>query len=382
MNKLMSRYKGLILSCVGMILIVVCVCSFSFESDAMDINYGMEFFVNYSEPAVSDSEGYITFLLYDMWEGGYEVETYFWYACSTNDGVESPAYMCVWVGDYGGSSRLDEQYIEFAPGGLQNNAGYYSLGCIDTAGVYSYQKFSSSARYRKDMSYFGKQIVSAKYSGNITLMNGQDYFYDYDMPFTVYYSEDGSARLLMSILQQLQSISSDTGVDNLLKDLKNTIVTELDDIESLLTTIASRVGLINSKMDKVNTALTNIYNKITSYFPDILNELEEQTSWLEKIWNSIQEFFTPDEKDKEESDKLKEETTDKSDALNDLNEQNKTDKTDIDGASNSVDENVDLDSIDNYGKVLAVITENQYILQILLLVFSVALVAYVLFGKK
>ena len=135
---------------------------------------------------------------------------------------------------------------------------------------------------------------------------------------------------------------------------------------------------VDSELDSIKSELEKIYDKAD----EILNEQKKQTSWLERIWDSIQEFFNPSEEEKTESEQFESETTDKSDEIGGLVEDSKTEKPDVDDMSDSIDSNLDMTSANEYGAVLLNITENEYILQMLLIVVTVAIIAYVLFGKR
>ena len=365
MNKKMSRYKGLILSCVSVMLIVVCVCSFSFESKASNL----EIVVNHAKPSTSDTQGYITVFRYDEPNNSYNAHTYFWNMYCAKDGSgKLPIYMQVEISPY---------EIVFRPAGdtdyIQVGDYYYNLYEVTPQGYYRIRMSTGTERYTANLST--KPVHGWQCGGNVYVVDDVGYWNN----FTVYYSETASDLLMQDVLEMLQTINTQSHLDshNIWMELVS-ILDSVDGVENQLSSVINYLKSIDDELVGIKDELEKIYAKAD----EILEEEKKQTTWLEKIWNSIQEFLNPDEEDKEESDKLQSESNDKTDKLDDLNEQNKTDKTDIDDASNSVDENVDLESIDNYGKVLATITENQYILQILLLVFSVALVAYVLFGKK
>lgn len=115
----------------------------------------------------------------------------------------------------------------------------------------------------------------------------------------------------------------------------------------------------------------------------IYDAQEESNTWLEKIWTSIQRFFKGDNaEDDAKVEEFGNETTSQSNKINDLNQQNKVEKVDPSGASSNVDSHIDTEAIGNYGTVLSVFTGNTHILQYILIVLAVALIAYVLFGKR
>lgn len=324
MNKKMSRYKGLILSCVSMMMIVVCVCSFSFESKAADYN------VNISRPQATTNSGYIELLLKKKSDSSYLVNVMFW-NCFGVDGNKSV--------DVNISSEKCQLVVY---------EGYITVFTITSDGRDNPALAASgnSSNYTYDGDWFGYSIVGYRVYGNVgactTSIGG------YGDDWKVGYN------------------------DNAIEVYKLTQI-----YSELVQANVNDVTMIN-KLNQIYNSVDTVESKLQQ----LIDLQEESNTWLEKIWNSIQEFLTPDEEDVEESDKLESETNDKTDKLDDLNEQNKTDKVDVDSATNSVEENVDFDSISTFSNIFVYITENEYVLQMLLLVFSVALVSYVLFGKK
>lgn len=110
----------------------------------------------------------------------------------------------------------------------------------------------------------------------------------------------------------------------------------------------------------------------------ITSEQKETNSWLGKIYSKILQLFNGGT----ESDKFEEESKEQSDKLDSLNDQNKVNKPDVDKSEQLVDSNVDEDSIESFGSTLSTFTKNKHVLPLILSALSVALVAYVLFGKR
>lgn len=371
MNRKMSRYKGLILSCMSVIMIVVCVCSFSFESYAENSNVnanvqnpGYEFYLDYAEPAKSPSQGYINLLLKTTTTlyPHYYVVTYYWstYSLKTNV-TDLPVY---------GKCIIKKNDFQFTLNAVNDANSYsYALYEFNADGDCRLKQYSTSERFAQN---FGEtEIVAYKAYGNVLV----DSYIIPTINFSVYYSDDGSSALLMDILNYV--VASVDLSDVILSKLYD-ILYSVDGVENQLNSVINYLNSIDTELEDIGISLDEINNK----YDDLLKETKKQTSWLEKIWNSIQEFINPSDEDEEDSEKIENDTTDKKDALDELNEENKTEKTDVEDASEDVDENVDLDTIGSYGAVLSGITENEYVIQILLLVFSVAFVSYVLFGKK
>lgn len=341
MNKKMRRYKGLILSCISVMMLVVSIFSFSFESKA---SASGEYYVPYSEPTANDKSGY-----FNVDAGDGVLYTYFWNLTGSWATAGTPPACEMYV-RFSGNNIIFHPYVYGGTGSTYITFGYY-----DSSGTIHFLYYGAIGLNDYEIiQNFWAGVKGVSFGGNCSI-GAQDLSLGTPL---IHWNDSVDAQnlntKLNAILNSLSNIDGDT----------STIINKLQDIYN-------QDVSINSKLSAMNTLLN-----------EIKSEQKQTNTWLEKIWNSIQEILNPNEESKEESDKLESETNDKTDKLDDLNEQNKTDKTDIDSAANSVDENIDLDSIDHYGKVLSVITENQYILQILLLVFSVALVAYVLFGKK
>ena len=369
MNRLMSRYKGLILSCMSMMMIAVCVCSLSFESKAStSAVHGQEFTMNYPEPSTGEYQGYVHLLMYnpDTVGSGYYVTTYFWTCFAVSDGKNSPCVMQV---------TINENSVEFAPFGASNKAdsAFYVISGITNNGTFSTKKYSSTQRYSPS---FQNKIVGYKMSGNVMI---QTSISNSAVPFTVYYAPDKSTQLLMDVYDMLSTMNTQQHLDSYSLWMK--LIDILSECETIEEQIEKTNGFLSDNQAELEKANYNL-GEILKRLNNILDEQKTQTSWLKKIWESIQKLISPEDKDSEKTDEMQSSANDKTNQLNDLNEQNKTDKTDIDDASNSVDENIDLESVDNYGSILSVITGNTYVVQMLLIVFSFVLIAYVLFGKK
>lgn len=358
MIKKLSRYrKQIALFLCTLLALSGSVCSFSFESKASNL----EFEVSYAEPATSDTQGYINILFQNDEDGRFMVWTYFWYCVAEKNGVSSPCYAVI---------DLEPSKLTFSIGGVGSaTSAYYNLNLIDGVGQYGSVKVSATSAYTR--SFDGWTIYGYKYAGNVGELTRSTARND----FTLLYSADASAVLLQDIFNVLNETAGvHADIYNVVYDIYNSV----DSVEGKLASVVTYLQSVDSKLSSISTQLSSIYSRAG----EILAEEKEQTTWLEKIWNSIQEFLAPDAEDKETTDQFKEDSSTQSDKMNELNQQNKTDKVDVGSASSDVDANIDFESVGNYGGVLAVITENEYILQMMLVVVAISLVAYVLFGKK
>lgn len=357
----LKRYEKQIVAVMSALVILVGgIFSTSFQADASatGVNNGIEYFVNYAEPATSDYEGYLNVLMRNTVSQELCVQTFFWYTCATKDSLESPAYLYL---------TIDSDMVAFVPAGsLSASGGFIAVSYFDQTGQLQYLGSSSSNTITWNSAFWGWEIVGYKYAGNVGTVNACIVNNQYN--YTVYFSEDGTAVLLMDVISLLQQ-SNKTNSD-----------------------IYNMVVQILYSSDEINVRLSDLqqYIKYTYYevydlrqkVIDLLNAQMQTNNWLQDIWISIQKFFNPSVDEQEENEKFESETSESSGTINELNQQNKTEKVDINSASSSVDKNIDVDSIGSYGLVLANITENEYILQMLLMVFAIGLVAYVLFGKK
>lgn len=362
----LSRYRKQIMSVLMALVMAGSICFFEpMTVNAIGLNNGIEFYVNYPEPATSDYEGYIILLLRNNNTGEYALETLFWYCCATFNDYYNPCYMTV---------DLNPTLISFSPGGNTGSDSIYSISDIDATGRYSHLFHSSTERYYLNLGMFGWTIMSYKFAGNLNILNATGVDNTSNL-FTVYFSQDGSAMLLMEIISLLQSsISIDSSI---LQQVTN-IIGSVDGLENQLTSVINYLKSVDDKLPDIQDKLQNIYDKLD----EILEEEKKQTSWLEKIWNSIQEFFSPSTEDQEVTDSLKENSQSQSNQLNDLNEQSKVEKVDPGSASASVDSYIDTAAVGTYGTVLSTFTGNNTVLQYLLIVFAVAFIGYVLFGKR
>lgn len=366
----LKRHKNRIM-CMISAFVLFCGCVFS---DALTVSASgivtptdNDFYVNYARPAVSDTQGYINLYMQSNANGLY-VHTLFWNVTAilpdnSGDSVSNipiNAYITLrdYEFDFGGYGAYPDE-VSFN----------YSLFRYNKAGTLEMLKQSVTEGITVNGTGV---IVGWQAYGNVQVKDNRT---NQNYPFSVFYSEDGTAKLMRDVIDLLQSdMISDINIRNTL----NSILNSVDGLENQLTSVVNYLKSVDSKLTNIQEELEDIYSRLD----EILEEEKKQTSWLEKIWNSIQEFFTPDEKDKETTDKLEEQSKEQSSQLDELNKQNQTEKLDPSTSSGSVDANVDTNAITNYGTVLQVVTNHDYVLRSMLLVVSVGLVAYVLFGKK
>lgn len=353
MERLRRYNKKAVALLMALGLIATSVFSTSFISNAAQV----EINVNYAEPATSDSQGYIHLLLYD--EGyGYFVKTFFWSCYAINpDGAQSPVMMYI---------NADEYFITFSPYGNQDCTGWLAIGVYDSRfDTCDSVHVSSSESYEY---YVGGGVIR----GYIVKGNGYVNEFPGKVSFVVNFSTEKSAVLLQNILDTL--ISSVDVQENILSGVE-TILTSVSNIETQIEYLSM---FLRDSLDSMSSKLS----ALLEYADKLLVELEENNTWLENLFNLIMPMRDPSYSDLIKAGEYQNEVSSQKSEIDSLNEQNKMDKVDVNSASGSVDTYIDGNAISNYGALLSVFTNHEYIVKCILVVLAVGLVAYVLFGKR
>ena len=132
-------------------------------------------------------------------------------------------------------------------------------------------------------------------------------------------------------------------------------------------------------------------NCITLYFKVDLSSSSEQistpglgnASLMYSTPSQLDVIVTPTPEQQETINKYDSETAEKTGKLDSLvSDKNSMSKPDSDSLSGSVDTYIDMDDVSAFSTVLAVFFDNKLILAYLMIVLSVALISFVLFGKK
>lgn len=352
--------KKIISSLMCVMALIIGVCSFSFNSYAN----GYEFFVPYAEPCCDESSGYLNLLMRNKSTGEYFVNTYFWNITSVNSSqAESSAYAHI---------VLSSSSLYFTIAGNAGTVARYHLAVYGSSG--QIVEVASSGSASTERSWSGSECVGFMYRGNVGYFERKADFSEY-LAYTCYFSSDSSAVLISSILDLIGGLSLDN--DTIISQLYS-IMNNTDGLENQLSSVVEYLKSCKSELVSINVELDEIFYKASS----ILDEQKKSNSWLEKIWNSIREFISPSDDDKQKSDEYTEESSGQKNEIDDLNKNNQTVQPDIDSSASSVDENIDYDSVGAFGGVLAVITNNKYVLQMILASVSVLIIGYVLFGKR
>lgn len=234
-------------------------------------------YLTYPEPAKSQTQGYIHVLLYNHDTSNYYVVTYFW-TISTSNSEDVPTAVQ-------GMCTLTNTTFEFnvhADKGTQS--AFYTLYHINARGEYRCVMASSSQKYNRDW--------DAIYGGDVTLMGwksgGNAYVIgaNFTTDFTVYYSEDGSARLLMDVLSKLGQISleNNTNATDIWVKL-NHILESSEDVETQLRDVCNYLNSIDGKLIEIDEDLEYLMKRA-----DRMVGLQKDTNtWLEKIFNWLNE---------------------------------------------------------------------------------------------
>lgn len=361
--KRLKRYKKNVAAVLfAMAIVATSVFSTSFVSDATGVQ---SFYIKGAEPAVSPNQGYIVLLFKNNDAGYYTPFVYAWNTYALHNGVEVPSYAYI---------TLQSNSFIFNVGGYgnDNTQAYYSLYRINSAGQFLWLKASSSESYT--FTYTGNTLVGYRWYGNVGNLNTSTGVTTNEV-FNVFFDDNGASALLTQLMTTLSTIRQ---IDDQIFSKVHDILGNVDDVEEQLTQVINYLKSVDEELDSIKSELQKIYDKAD----EILNEQKKQTSWLERIWNSIQEFINPSEADRNKDEAFQEESSAQKNEIDSLNEQNQTNKVDVGSASSQVDSNINYHSMGQYGAVLASVTNNNYVLQILLVVVSVSVIAYVLFGKR
>lgn len=261
---------------LGVLIGVLFIGQYSFVSNASEVHTypGHEFYVNYAEPPTGITQGYLH-VLQRANSGIYSVNTYYWNAIGTKDGVTSPVMLDI---------RLNSSGVEFGMWSTSSiSSAYYTLYEINSDGNFRYKYGSGSAAWSTT---FSGTAVAWKVYGNARMTSS----FTSNENFTVYYSDDGASQLLMEIIGLLNNsqIADDYIMDTIYK-----IYTNVDDVEKKLAEVITVLRSYQNEFEAIINELQIIYDKADA----ILSEEKKQTSWLEKIFNFLQE---KDEKEKQE----------------------------------------------------------------------------------
>ena len=245
------------------ILFAVMLCSCvmlvpSFESKASGVSSSKEFYVNYTEPDITDNNGYLAICFYNPSAQVYGLNVFFWNFKPNNP--STGAYYSMGV-------DITSSSVTFTPDFSSNVQFYNYLLCefgtsddlyVLRSGLY---KYNESVGYTRNYGTYGNSIVGYTYSGNLdrvtSTVKGASPLIHWNN------SADGVLlnNKLNEILSKLNNIDGDTSsIINQLQNIYNQNVS------------------INTKLDAMNELLN-----------DIKQEQKTTNTWLEKIFDYLNE---------------------------------------------------------------------------------------------
>lgn len=216
-----------------------------------------EYFLSYPQPATDGGHGYISVEVQDISTGSRFIDTWFFSAFADVGGQQSPAEMAVTV-------RTDT--INFALARPDNANSWYTVNLINGRGLYTTMFRAQSNANMYNYSSNGYRIINFVYGGSCFVTN----YVNRTDTVNVYYDESGSAILLRG---QLSLMIDQNARDQKMLDAMWNIMNSNNGINDRVEALTKLQGQTNSKLDENNT-------------------------WLEKIFNFLEE---KDEKDKQDA---------------------------------------------------------------------------------
>lgn len=377
--------KKIISSLMCILTLIIGVCSFSFISYGADLPiYNLQF----SEPSYGENQGYINVLVQRNDTGARSVRTFFWITNGLLSDSNGDVYQPLSVQCQLSSTGIT--FVKYGFGAAQQNVeSNMSIFELDQSG---YTKFLGSRQTGEgslSVSWTDYQTLGYIVKGNVHSVSGT-----WTTPFDVSYIGDDTSSYVWQVIQEVrksnelwerfesQYLSNYINVLNsmLQEDYKQSVA--LERIQNLTNSL---LGEVHGWFPVLNGQLTNIVSElknVESRLDSLIEEQKKSNSWLEKIWNSIREFINPTDEDKQKTDDYNNSSSSQKNEMDELNKDNQLDTPDIDDSSSAVDENIDYDSMDEYSGVLAVIVNNKFVIQMILISVSIVIIGYVLFGKR
>lgn len=377
MSRLQKMTKYTVCSIV---LCLVLFCSFSFTSNAATAYWSWS--LHCAEPAKTDNNGYIVLLMRNPSNGDLTPVIYAW---NTYGQDSEGSYASITE-----NVSVGQTFVEFIPYGLNGvENAVHNIMEINYQGTYKMKLSSSSERLRIDYDY-GHECVDYKIYGNG--------YVNYDgvgsvASWSVYFNDSEEARLLNNLYQLLLNMNSasDSSLGNIsvylteisskldkLGDISNDLSLFRQNLESKINSMNINISYVRHHLEVIEGQIDDLLDKLD----DMYAEEQKQTSWLEKIWNSIQEFFGSSDEEKQKGEDFKENSANQNDELGDLITDSEVEKPDIEDITDDIDTNIDLNSVSNFGEFLSCIIDNEYVSRCLLMVGVMLIMGYVLFGKR
>lgn len=257
---------------IAVLLVLVMVVAMPLTAFASGVSSNTEFTVNYPEPTCNENQGYFSVVYATGNYSEYCLWTYFW---NIQDQTEFDSSVSMKI-------TFDNQILTFQPDVFGDHYAGVTLANYtydEKLNVcYTNSLYSTSAGAIYTDNYTGFNIVGILYGGNVTLGTTLQGF---SVPI-VHFSNDVSA---IQLNQKL-----------------NEVISGLGKIEGDTTDMVEKLESIYNQ----NVAITQKLEDIEVLLQEIKAELEKQTTWLEKIYNLINEA---PEKEKQEAQTQGEQST-------------------------------------------------------------------------
>lgn len=319
----LKRYNKKILALMSAFIVLVGgIFSTSFQSYAANVAYNSV----YAEPELDGNSGYL--LTHTTPNGVGKLTIYYWKITPSTGNTVNPRMDII----------INSSNISFTP--LCDGDG---SGVVGRAYVVLYRMDDDGSITRVHNSLFD---ASQNFYVSTTVPHASSVFGNYgSVANTVHGSTVPSVtvtwggtvnnyNLIADVYNSVmniyhQSVGTNARLDEMIRQL-NILTSEIDNVEE---TLNSMYSLMSQYYDSFDSHLQNIYNRLGEQ----LDEQKKSNTWLEKIWNSFQEFLgmqgeesTEELEGKEESEEL----TEKEDEL--LNDDTlNTDDLELDLDTNS-----------------------------------------------
>lgn len=340
-----------------MMFVIVCigVCSFSFES------FAATYKSVHSQPDYGNYSGYLNVLVDGYYSSGEDLVTFAW-----------SVYPLTNTGDYNSTSCIISLYdTEIVFTFDSSSTSYYVMlwelapngnRVLLTSGNFDDSSPSFTAQYG------GKSIRGCNYKGNVSLL----------YPATGIYQDDIAVEWASGTDEYTQLVN----IGNQLNDLNVSLGGKLDQM------ILDYAQML-IKMDNTNMYLEGIhYWLIYDFMPQLNSYLASQDTYLynlvqklDETNNLLRQFLEQTDADKAIVDDFQQKCNEQSEMLAGLNEQNNVNKPDVD-VSGSLDATIDYEGIQLYSGVLAAVTNNPIVIRMIMIVLVMALIAFIMFGKR
>lgn len=347
----MSRLRKSIISiCVAVCMCFLSVCSFSINTHAAG-----EVYLPYNEPSTSDSQGYVV-LGIDM-DGTREYVTFHWALSGSieklpfdiNITQNSITFSCAL--DNFDSIYVDGYIAYYNYEGVYRVLKSYNLAVDDE--ITFRHNFSSGIVVK---SYFVRGAVGALSTPYTTVIPGK-----------VVFLGGVSGSELLSVLNQVVAGTV---------DINTYLRANIPTINGYLKSIDSDVSVMTPLLQDYLPYIQYIFTFLDNNIENVLNTISYRLGTI------IEDLGVQSAEDKQASDEFTESAQSQSNALNQATQDSQTEKVDADAAAGTIDSNLDFNAVNEYSNVLVVITHNSTVVTMLLIVMCVALISYVLFGKR